>query len=73
MLLDTSGLLCLLHKDEPQHAEANRLYMQARECLTQSYVLADQLFPEAASGRAERDEVPGDGILRQFSEEQIQS
>jgi predicted nucleic acid-binding protein len=29
MLLDTSGLLCLLHKDEPQHAEANRLYAQS--------------------------------------------
>jgi predicted nucleic acid-binding protein len=41
MLLDTSGLLCLLHKDEPQHEEANRLYEQARECLTQSYVLAE--------------------------------
>ena len=41
MLLDTSGLLCLLHKDEPQHAETNRLYAQARKCLTHSYVLAE--------------------------------
>lgn len=41
MLLDTSGLLCLLHRDERQHADASRLYTGAKECLTQSYVLAE--------------------------------
>ncbi|MER3477525.1 MAG: nucleic acid-binding protein, partial [Leptolyngbya sp. ERB_1_2] len=25
MLLDTAGLLCYLHQDEPQHSEAVRL------------------------------------------------
>lgn len=41
MFLDTSGLLCLLHKDEPQHTEANRIYVEARRCVTQSYVQAE--------------------------------
>lgn len=41
MFLDTSGLLCLLHKDEPRHAEANSLYVEAGPCLTDSYVLAE--------------------------------
>jgi predicted nucleic acid-binding protein len=41
MLVDTSGLLCVLHRDEPQHAEAARLYTTAPTCLTQSYVLAE--------------------------------
>ena len=41
MFLDTSGLLCLLHKDEPRHKEANGIYVEARQCVTQSYVLAE--------------------------------
>ncbi len=41
MLLDTSGLFCLLHKDEPQNVAAVELYAQASLRLTHSYVLAE--------------------------------
>lgn len=42
MLLDTSGLLCYLHQNEPQHREAVQLLNSAsRTCLTHSYVLAE--------------------------------
>jgi uncharacterized protein len=41
MLVDTSGLLCLLHQDEPQHAEAVHLYNAAFLHLTHNYVLAE--------------------------------
>jgi uncharacterized protein len=46
MLLDTSGLLCLLHRAEPQHDEAVAFYQQATSRLTHSYVLAE-LIPLA--------------------------
>lgn len=58
MFLDTSGLLCLLHKDEPQHAEANRLYVEARQLLTQSYVLAEFIALGQARG-LQRESVLG--------------
>jgi predicted nucleic acid-binding protein len=41
MLLDSSGLLCLLDKSEGRHAEAVRLYHAARLCWTHNYVLAE--------------------------------
>lgn len=41
MLLDTSGLLCYHHRDEPQHAEAVRFFDAATLMLTHSYVLAE--------------------------------
>ncbi len=41
MLLDTSGLLCLLHRAEPFHAEACDLYRRADHRLTHSYILAE--------------------------------
>ena len=41
MLIDTSGWLCMLHKDEPEHVEAVRLYNAARVRVTHSYVLAE--------------------------------
>lgn len=41
MLLDTSGLLCLHHQDEPLHIEARTAYRAARTRLTHSYVLAE--------------------------------
>ncbi|MFN2596659.1 MAG: type II toxin-antitoxin system VapC family toxin [Pyrinomonadaceae bacterium] len=41
MLLDTSGLLCLLHRDKPQHPEASRLFTAAPYCLTHNYVLSE--------------------------------
>jgi predicted nucleic acid-binding protein len=41
MLLDTSGLLCLLHQAEPFHDEARRVYQSAIIRLTHGYVLAE--------------------------------
>ncbi|NJM73243.1 MAG: type II toxin-antitoxin system VapC family toxin [Scytonema sp. RU_4_4] len=42
MLLDTSGLLCFLHKDEPQHKRAVELITTtSRTLLTHNYVLAE--------------------------------
>jgi predicted nucleic acid-binding protein len=39
MLLDTSGLLSLIHRDEPQHEEAKRLYQAALARVTHNDVL----------------------------------
>ncbi len=41
MLLDTSGLFGLLHRDEPQHTKAIDLFARAKVRLTHSYVLAE--------------------------------
>jgi uncharacterized protein len=41
VLLDTSGLLCLLHRAEAQHKEALTLYKGASARLTHSYVLVE--------------------------------
>jgi predicted nucleic acid-binding protein len=42
VLLDTSGLLCYLHQDEPQHQEAVKfLKFTNSSLLTHSYILAE--------------------------------
>ena len=41
MLLDTSGLLCVHHKDEPQHPQALTFFRAASTRMTHSYVLAE--------------------------------
>jgi uncharacterized protein len=41
VLLDTSGLLCLHHRDEPFHEEATSFFEAAWFKLTHSYVLAE--------------------------------
>lgn len=41
MLVDTSGLLCLLHRREPQHERAVSLYDAATTRLTHNYVLGE--------------------------------
>jgi len=41
MFLDTSGLLCLIHRREPQHQEAMELFDVAVGKFTHSYVLAE--------------------------------
>ncbi len=41
MFIDTSGWLCLYHKDEPEHGEAIEFYQNARVRLTTNYVLAE--------------------------------
>lgn len=41
MLVDTSGLICLLDKRDIRHADAIRLYNSAPRRLTHNYVLAE--------------------------------
>lgn len=41
MLLDTSGLLCLLHRAETYHLRACAAYQTARKRLTNDYVIAE--------------------------------
>lgn len=41
MLLDTSGLLCLIDKREPRQEKAVELYDRATTRLTHNYVLAE--------------------------------
>ena len=41
MLLDTSGLFCLFHGDEPYHVSARAAYKSSTKRLTHSYVLAE--------------------------------
>ncbi len=41
MLLDTSGLLCLHHRAEPLHEEAQAAYKAAPVRLTHNYVVAE--------------------------------
>ena len=41
MLLDTSGLLCLYHRAEPLHEQAQIAYQSATFRFTHSYVLAE--------------------------------
>ncbi|MCY7390895.1 MAG: PIN domain-containing protein [Leptolyngbyaceae cyanobacterium CAN_BIN12] len=42
MLLDTSGLLCYLHRDEPQHQEAVQMFNTSTSRLfTHSYILSE--------------------------------
>ena len=41
MLIDTSGLLCLVDRAEQHHRKASRCYYAARTRLTHSYVLAE--------------------------------
>lgn len=41
MLLDTSGLLCLLDQDDSRHVKAERLFDADARPLTHNYVLAE--------------------------------
>jgi predicted nucleic acid-binding protein len=52
MLLDTSGLLCLIHRREPQHAQATVLYGEAAIRLTHNYVLDEFVALANARGLA---------------------
>ena len=49
MLVDTSGFLCLIHKDESEHADAVRLYSAAPLYLTHNYILDE--FVSLANSR----------------------
>ncbi len=50
MLLDSSGLLCLLDKRERHHAEAVNLYESAERRLTHNYILAEFVALTIARG-----------------------
>ncbi len=50
MLLDTSGLLCLLHASEYQHQLAIAYYEAASTRITHNYVLAEFVALAAARG-----------------------
>ncbi|MEG3436202.1 PIN domain-containing protein [Pannus brasiliensis CCIBt3594] len=41
ILLDTSGLLCYVHENEPQHREAVQILDNTGRSLTRSYVLSE--------------------------------
>lgn len=41
MFIDTSGWLCLYHKDESEHGEAVEFYQNAKIRITTNYVLAE--------------------------------
>ncbi len=70
MLLDTSGLFGLLHRDEPQHRQAVALYAQAHGRLTHSYVLAE-LIPLAQVRGLSRDLV-WDFSLRALDDDEVE-
>ena len=54
MFLDTSGLLCYHHADEPRSAEAQVLFEAAGPKLTHGYVLAEFVALAAARGLPRR-------------------
>jgi len=54
MLLDTSGLLSLVDRTEPHHAEARRLYASARR-FTHGYVYAELIALATARKVPRRD------------------
>lgn len=58
MLLDTSGLFCLFHGDEPYHVSARAAYKAAVKRLTHSYVLAEFV------ALAETRRLPRPAVLR---------
>lgn len=54
MLLDTSGLFCYHHKDEPGNEAAQTLFEAAGAKLTHSYVLAEFVALATARGLPRR-------------------
>lgn len=58
MLLDASGLLCLIHRDEPQHGEAKRRYQSSPARFTHNYVL-DEFVALAQARKLPRHEALG--------------
>lgn len=57
MFLDTSGLLCYHHADEPRNAEAQDLFEVAGPKLTHGYVLAEFVALAAARGLPRRQTI----------------
>lgn len=55
MLLDTSGLLCLSHADEPGHADAWTLFEAGGPRLTHNYVLVEYVALANARGLPRRN------------------
>jgi predicted nucleic acid-binding protein len=55
MLLDTSGLFCYHHRDEPRTDDAQTLFEAAGPKLTHSYVLAEFVALSMARGLPRRE------------------
>jgi predicted nucleic acid-binding protein len=55
MLLDTSGLFCMHHVDEPRSADAQELFEAADGKLTHSFVLAEFVALTLARGLPRRE------------------
>jgi predicted nucleic acid-binding protein len=55
MLLDTSGLFCHHHRDEPRSDDAQTFFEAAGPKLTHSYVLAEFVALSLARGLPRRD------------------
>ena len=79
MLLDTSGLLCYLHRDEPRHHDAVQFVNDAsNRCLTHSNVLTElvalaliRCFPRAEVLTFVVDLVDSPDIKTVWVEEQL--
>jgi predicted nucleic acid-binding protein len=64
MLLDTSGLLCLHHRDEPCYEDARLFFASGTEKLTHNYVLAEFVALAEARGLPRRASLSFvDGLL----------
>jgi len=66
MLLDTSGFLCLVHRDETQHLKAKQSYERASGGLIHNYFL-DEFIALAQARKLRRD------IALEFSEAWLNS
>ncbi len=65
MLLDTSGLMCVLDKQDGRHAEAVRRYHAARRRLVTNYVLAEYVALAHVRGLSRQQTLDfSDAVLR---------
>ena len=65
MLLDTSGLMCVLDKQDGRHAEAVRHYQAARRRLVTNYVLAEYVALAHVRGLSRQQTLDfSDAVLR---------
>lgn len=54
MLVDTSGLLCLVHRSEPRHLEAREFFRQIPKKLIHNYIL-DEFVALAHARKFQRE------------------
>jgi predicted nucleic acid-binding protein len=70
MLVDTSGLLCLIHLREPQHERAVSLYDAATTRVTPNYVLGE--FVSLAQARHVPRQAALDFSVRLLNDSEIE-